>query len=304
MDGSVRQARAADEAAVADFAAATWADREVTDYIPDVFAEWVATDGPDQRTFVYDGDEGVVGVCQGVLLTADEAWAQGIRVDPAVRGAGVGTALTEPVFDWARERGATVCRNLVFSWNDAGLGQSRATGFAPVTEFRFVHPEPDADAETDAEGADDLTVEHDPAAVWRGWQGSPAERHLHGLGLDPAETWALSEVTRERVHELADEEWVATVRDDDGTRAATARVRTYESSDGTRYAEYGFTAWTDLPAARSLFAAIRRDAGRLGVDETRVLVPEKPRHVSDAAVARVDVADHPEFVFAADLTGR
>jgi len=303
MDGSVRRARPEDEAAIADFAAATWADRDVTDYVPDAFAEWVATDGPDQRTAVYEGDDGVVGVCQGVLLTEDEAWAQGIRVDPSVRGAGVGTALTEAVFDWARDRGATVCRNLVFSWNAAGLGQSRATGFEPVTEFRFAHPEPDADAESTGEAAGTLTVELDPAAAWRCWHGAPAERHLHGLGLDPTETWALSEVTRERVHDLAEDQWVAAVRDDGGTRAATARVRTDERGD-TGYAEYGFTAWADRPAARTLFAAIRRDAARLGVDETRVLLPETPRHVSDAAVARVDVGEYPEFVFAADLTGR
>jgi hypothetical protein len=192
----------------------------------------------------------------------------------------------------------------VFSWNAAGLGQSRATGFEPVTEFRFAHVDPDPDAESDAEAADDLAVVGDPGAVWRRFQGSVAAAHLGGLGLDPSETWALSEVTRERVHALADDEWVAVVRGDDGTRAATARVRTDESTDGTRYAEYGFADWTDQSALRTLFAAVARDAARCDADETRVLVPETPRHVSDAAYTRADIADEPEFVLARDLTAQ
>jgi GNAT superfamily N-acetyltransferase len=298
--GTVRQARADDADAVAAFAAATWSDREVTDYVPEVFPEWVESDGPDQRTVVFDAGDDIAGVCQGVLLTEDEAWAQGIRVNPAFRGEGIGTALTEAVFDWARERGATVCRNLVFSWNSAGLGQSRAVGFEPATEFRFAHPEPDAGAEAGS----DLAVETDPAAAWRFWQGSAAARHLRGLGLDPDETWALSEMTRDRVHGLAEEEWVAAVVGEAGTRAATARVREYESGDGTTYAEYGFADWADLPAARTLFAAIQRDAARLDVEETRVLFPERPRHVSDAAYAQANIGEEPEFVMAKDLTGR
>jgi len=304
MTGTVRQARADDADAVTAFTAETWSDREVTDYVPDVFPEWVATDGPDQRTVVLDTGDDIAGVCQGVVLTDDEAWAQGIRVDPAFRGEGVGTRLTEAVFDWARERGATVCRNLVFSWNSAGLGQSRAVGFEPATEFRFAHPAPDADAESDAEAAGDLAVDRDPAAVWRYWQGSTAARHLRGLGLDPDETWALSEVTRDRVHALADDEWVAAVVGDEGARAATARVREYESGDGTAYAEYGFAGWADLPAARTLFAAVQRDAADLDVDATRVLFPERPRHVTDAAYAQANIGEEPEFVMEKDLTGR
>ena len=304
MVGTVRQARADDADAVTAFASETWSDREVTDYVPDVFPEWVETDGPDQRTVVVDTGDDVAGVCQGVMLTDQEAWAQGIRVNPDYRGEGVGTRLTEAVFDWARERGATVCRNLVFSWNAAGLGQSRAVGFEPATEFRFAHPDPDADTESDAAASGDLSVEEDAAAVWRYWQGSDAARHLRGLGLDPDETWALSEVTRERVETLAVDEWVAAVQDEAGTRAATVRVREYESGDGTTYAEYGFAGWDDSPAARTLFAAVGRDAADLGVDETRVLFPETPRYVSDAAYAQANIGDEPEFVMAKDLTGR
>ncbi len=68
------------------------------------------------------------------------------------------------------------------------------------------------------------------------------------------------------------------------------------------FAEYAIGAWTDADAARSLFAAISRDAASRGADETRVLIPETPRVVSDAAYCRVKIADDPDFVMGMDLT--
>jgi len=145
----VREALPADADAVAAFTRDTWDGRE-EDYIPRVFPEWAASDDPDRGTFVatlppdavaerdasgnnddrdpgdtlVEGDgagvadtgdpEAVVGCVQAVLLSEWEAWAQGIRVDPAARGFGVGTALSTAALDWARDRGARVCRNMVF----------------------------------------------------------------------------------------------------------------------------------------------------------------------------------------------
>jgi len=304
-DFTVRQARADDYAAVAAFTRDTWADREVGDYVPDVFREWVRTDGPDQRTLVADAGDDVAGLCQGALLSDHEVWAQGMRVNPDFRGEGVGSALTEAVFEWARDQGATVCRNLVFSWNDAGLGQSRAVGFDPVTQFRFAHPQPDADAEAPAEASGDLTVMEDAASAWSLWHRSAANRSLRGLVLDSSVAWAVSELSREKLLALADDERVFAVAGEDGTRAAAVRVRDDESTDGdTRYAEYGFAVWTDVEAARTIFAAIERDAAALGADETRVVVPETARYVSDAAYVRAAIGDSPEFVLEKDLTGR
>ncbi|MFD1585714.1 GNAT family N-acetyltransferase [Halorientalis brevis] len=303
MAPTVRQAAADDYEAVAAFTEDTWADRDVGDYIADVFREWVASDGPSQRTLVAEVDGDVVGLCQGVLLSDHEAWAQGMRVDPDFRGEGVAVALTEAVFEWARDRGATVCRNLVFSWNDAGLGQSRAVGFEPATQFRFAHPEPDADAEAPAETSGELSVTDDAAAAWSCWQRSAVTAELRGLMLDPTETWAVSELSRQQLLDVADDERVFAVQGENGTRAAAVRVRDYESTDGeTRYAEYGFATWTDVPAAQTVFAAIERDAAALGVDETRVVIPETARHVSDAAYARANVGEAPEFVLEKDLS--
>lgn len=300
MGIEVRQARLDDEADVVAFTEETWPDHG-GDYLPDVFADWVRADGDTQRTFVAAEDGTAVGVVQAVLLTEREAWMQGMRVDPAVRGRGLSTRLHEAAADWASERGATVGRGMVFSWNGPALAASRAAGFDPTTEFRWVHPAPDADAEPE------LTVTADPDAGWTYWQRSTARDRLRGLALATEEPWAMQELTSGTLAWAAEETYLAVVRDG-GTRGLAFRVRDadHETEDGEteRWVEYGIGAWADLAACRSLLAAVARDAADLGADRTRVLVPEDVAAVSDAAVAGAGVGDEPVFVFSADLTGR
>jgi GNAT superfamily N-acetyltransferase len=296
---TVRQARASDAAAVESFTRDTWADREAGDYIPRVFDEWVRTDGPDQRTFVAETDGRVVGLIQAVLLAADEAWTQGLRVAPSVRGADVGSTLSRAAQTWARDQGATVARGMVFSWNVMGLGHARANGFEAVTEFRWAHPAPD---ETAVSG---FSESADPAAAWRFWTDSDARSHLGGLALSTTESWALCELRRETLQEAAADDGLFVVARR-GTRGVAFRTRETDvggdEGEDVRLAEYGVAAWDDPDACEALLRAIARDAGKRGADRTRVLVPETARHVSDVAVARVAVADEPDFVLAADLT--
>lgn len=301
-DLDVRQARLEDRDAVVSFTRDTWPELG-GDYVPRVFEEWVETDGPTQRTFVATIDDRPVGICQALLLSDDEGWAQGMRVDPDYRGREISPNLSEAAFAWCGDRGATVCRNMVFSWNAAGLGQSRAVGFEPVCEFRWIEPEPDPDPEVDAAVGDDFDVRSDPIAAWRAFHGSDAYRELDGLGLALDESWVLCEVTRER---LADAYRVLAVDDGDRVRATTFRTRTFEREDEdgeeTRWAEYGVGAWDDLESFRALAGAVARDAAAQGASRARMLVPETPRHVSDAAAARVEFGDEPDFVLARDLT--
>jgi len=294
----VRQARHEDAEAVRAFTTDTWADRDGSDYIPDVFETWVDTDGERQHTSVAVEDGVPIGIVQTVRLTDHEAWQQGMRVDPDYRGAGIGIALCHAGFDWAREAGATLARNMVFSWNGAGLGLSRAAGFEPGPEFRWAHPEPDADATPDGTVTDDLN------AAWAFWQGSQNRNALRGLGLHYSESWAVAEVSHD-VLEYARDEQSLIVVDRAGTSAVTYRSRVYdrETDDGTEtWAEYGAAAWEDTAAVRDLFAAISRDADAVDADRVRVLVPETTRAVSDAAATRVGISDAPDFVLTADLT--
>ncbi len=292
----VRQARADDHDAVAAFTRDTWGSG--SDYIPEVFPQWVETDGPKQRTFVLDAGDDIAGILQCVLLSDHEAWAQGMRMNPAYRGEGLSPRLSHAAFDWAREQGAAVCRNMVFSWNVAGLGQSRAVGFDPCTEFRYATPTPDATA------VSGLDLGQDPDAAWAFWTGSDTRTALRGLAMDDTESWALSELTRDRLAVAGSEDRLAVVQDD-GTRGFTYRDRTseHETDDGpeTR-AVYGVAAWDTPAACRALLDWVARDAAAVGADSVRVLVPEGVRWISDVAAARVDVSDEPDFVMEADLS--
>ncbi|QSG14311.1 GNAT family N-acetyltransferase [Halapricum desulfuricans] len=295
----IRQARADDRDDVVAFTRETWSDRDVDDYIPRVFEEWIEADGPEQRTVVAEIDGTAVGICQGVVLSEHEAWLQGMRVDPDHRGAGVALSMMEALLAWARKQGASVARDMVFSWNDGGLGLSRAAGFGAATEGRWAQPAPDPSASPDLELFDD------PDAAWGHWQRSDARDLLSGLGVDPDEPWSLSEITRERFRSGC--ERVIALGDEAGTRATTARIRRRErevEGGGTEtWAVYGHSSWDSPDAARALFDAIAADAADLGVDHTRVLIPETCRHVSEAAAADGRISDEPFFVLEADLTG-
>jgi len=298
MSMEVRQATPADEPDVVAFTQATWPGRH-GDYLPRVFADWVARDGPAERTFVVDDEGAAVGVVKAVLQTPREAWMQGMRIAPDYRGRGLSTRLHEAAADWARERGATVGRGIVFSWNGPALAASRVAGFEPATEYRWAHPAPDPAAEPD------LTVDDDVDAGWSYWQRSAARSHLRGLAYDMDETWAVRELTRDTLERAAAETFLGVVKAD-GTRGLAFRSRDVDREDDAgepvHLAEYGLAAWADPAACASLVAAIARDAAALGADRTRVFVPETVAAVSDAALAGAELGEEPLFVLEADLT--
>ncbi|MFP4628071.1 MAG: N-acetyltransferase family protein, partial [Halobacteriales archaeon] len=198
-DATIRDAHPADHDDVVAMTADTWPDRPGDDYLPRVFPEWIADDGRPKRTRVVEVDGRAVAIAQAVMLTDDEGWGQGLRVHPEFRRHGLSRALTVDLFDWVREAGAAVMRALVFGWNGAGLGQSRATGYRPLGAFRWVHPEPagggvarEAARRQPGVDPDAVSVVDDPTAAWHARDvGSGA---LGGLALSMDESWALSEL--------------------------------------------------------------------------------------------------------------
>lgn len=306
IDVEIRRATHDDYEAVAAFTSDLWQDRG-GDYLPRVYHDWLEDETDDhKKTFLATVDDDVAGIVQTVMLSADEAWFQGMRVHPDYRRRGVSRRLNEACFEWARGKGATVGRLMTFSWNVAALGAARAGGFEPVTEFRWAHPGPDLDPDP---GPGDLhTVANDPAAAWRYWTESRAREHLRGVALSPEESWAVRELTRGDLRNLASETAVFAVEGERGVSGMAYRTREYdrenEVGEPETWAEYGVGAWADVPSARSLFAAVARDAADLGVDRTRVLIPETVRYVSDASYAGAAVSDDPDFVLGVDLTGQ
>ncbi|AEH36302.1 GNAT family N-acetyltransferase [Halopiger xanaduensis] len=311
---NIRRATHDDYEAVADFTSDIWTDRG-GDYIPRIYHDWLEDEpGQGKKTFLAEIDGEAAGIVQAVMLSEDEAWFQGMRVAAEHRRKGVSTRLNEACFEWAREHGATVARVMIFSWNAASFGATRANGYEPLAEFRFAQPDPATDADLDAE-LDGYRVSSDPTAAWRYWTHSDAREHLDGLGLAPEESWAVRELTREDFDRLADESAVFAVESEDGLAGAAYRSRTYERTvddaegDSSEdepttetWAEYGVGAWNSVDAARALFAAIARDAADCGADKTRVLIPETPRYVTDAPYAGVGISEEPDFVLGIDLT--
>lgn len=125
----VRPARAEDREAVLAFCAHTWSGG---DYIEDVWEEWLH----DERgaLLVAVSQDRPIGLIHVGLSSDDEAWLEGIRVEPAERRRGVGRVLVSRALVAARERGAKVARLVTDHDNTASQGLIGGFGFKRVAE--------------------------------------------------------------------------------------------------------------------------------------------------------------------------
>jgi len=69
------------------------------------------------------------------MISDDEAWLEGIRVDPAHQREGFGRVLTSRALVAAREHGAAVARLITSSDNEASQGMFARFGFVRVAEM-------------------------------------------------------------------------------------------------------------------------------------------------------------------------
>lgn len=112
----IRPARSEDREAVLAFCAHTW---DWGDYIEYVWDEWLHD--PQGQMFVATVDGQPVGVAHFRMLSATEAWLEGIRIDPAYRQQGLATAINNTMLAEAMRRGATVARLITESTNTAAM---------------------------------------------------------------------------------------------------------------------------------------------------------------------------------------
>ena len=113
---------------------------------PAVDVDWPVREGPgwfrellEQDCLLAvarDGDR-VVGHLVGKLLEPDDmrtrrfAVLESVRVDPAVRGGGVGSALVEHFLGWAEERGAEQASVTAYAANAGAQRLYQRYGFRP-----------------------------------------------------------------------------------------------------------------------------------------------------------------------------
>jgi ribosomal protein S18 acetylase RimI-like enzyme len=125
----VRPARAEDREPVLAFCARTWEDG---DYIASVWDDWLS----DETSVLLVGVTGgrPVAIAHMRMVSLDEAWLEGIRVDPQMQRQGIGRAMLSRALAAARERGASVARLCVEQDNTASQRLVARFGFTRVAE--------------------------------------------------------------------------------------------------------------------------------------------------------------------------
>ena len=191
------------------------------DYIGDVFADWVdATDGVFLAVTAGPGAETaegtripagqVIAVSRVAILTAAEAWLEGIRVDPLVRGLRIATDLQVAELRWAAAHGASVMRYLTGEQNEGSHRLGAKHGFALLGAARTygwdhdMEPAPTVDESI-------VVASAPPAAIPTGsrpdgwWSALSADATVAGAHhLYEPRSWALQAFTRERLDEHID----------------------------------------------------------------------------------------------------
>lgn len=168
---TIRPARAEDRPAVEHICAHTW---EWGDYLPDVWEEWLA----DPRGVLQVGeiDGRVVAVNKITFHQPDQAWLEGMRVDPEVRRQGIARQFVVHDLTYARERGARVVRLATGHSNTAVHTLAAQFGMRRVNEGSLF----EAGARPEAPAPAILGPEH-AARVLAFIRHSPVLAHTHGL---------------------------------------------------------------------------------------------------------------------------
>lgn len=111
-----RAARPEDREAVLAFCIHTW---DWGDYIEYVWDEWLHD--PKGKLFVATVDGQPAAVAHVQMLTATEAWMEGLRVAPEYRNRGIARAMNDVQMAEVLARGATVVRLITESTNAASI---------------------------------------------------------------------------------------------------------------------------------------------------------------------------------------
>jgi hypothetical protein len=231
----VRRARHEDREAVLGFASRTW---DGWDYIPEAWDPWLAapdgvvlvavTTGPTRGADGGTLEAGrPVALARVALLAPGEAWLEGIRVDPAVRGRDVVTNLQVAELAWCRALGARVVRYATHESNEGSHRLGARHGFRLLCTWRSYGQPDDVPAQAGGPRAPRLARDADAADLehwWRFVAHDPV--YALGAGLYEWRGWAVQALTRERfeAHVRADEVVLAA---DGGALGILPRIGTW-----------------------------------------------------------------------------
>jgi GNAT superfamily N-acetyltransferase len=272
----VRRARPEDRDAVLGFASTTW---DGWDYIPDAWPQWIAADDGVLLVAV-PGRDGLrsrdgellpadvpIAVTRVALLAAHEAWLEGIRVDPRVRGRSVATTLQVAELRWAAAQGATVIRYVTGERNEGSMRLGARHGFITLADRRSFGPteddgtEPSAPAwETLHERLDERGVLVPPEDTDRWWAHVEQDATFAaGERLYEHRAWTLLELTRDRLRaHAAASEALALERADRWAVAIRPRYSGWAEDEGVHL---GIVLASQADAAAELVAFVNGAAG-------------------------------------------
>ncbi len=134
---SIRRARPGDKEAVLRFSEHTW---EWGDYIPLVWGKWL--NEPKSRLLVATKQKTPVAIIHAVMVSREEGWLEGLRVDPEFRKMGVAGRMTRQGLKELEELGARVVRFITSSANAPIHRIAEELGFTKIATLR--HYEADA----------------------------------------------------------------------------------------------------------------------------------------------------------------
>jgi GNAT superfamily N-acetyltransferase len=167
-----RPVRLEDKARILEFTAHTWGDDE-DDYIQYVFDDWLNDFRGEFTAGEMNGQ--VVAIAKLTDTGLGDWWFEGLRVDPHMRGQGIGAALNLYQVNLARQLGGTAIRYTTSSDNVGSQAIGFKTGFELAYAYvMYTAPALDQRFSSVRLGLDDL-----PAL--REWLVSPLIRHARGL---------------------------------------------------------------------------------------------------------------------------
>jgi ribosomal protein S18 acetylase RimI-like enzyme len=184
---NIRPARLDDEAAIVAFTTGTF---EWGDYVPDSFAEWMASEDHSIVLVATTDDDEPIGLVRVVMVSPEEAWLHAARVHPEARRKGIAMEATRAANRWASEQGARVSRLFTESWNTAAQEQVRKAGFRDVsTWFYAIRPIGSTQPDTSGNGGQRVRGEERlapaPSAeaelAYLSWSSGDLVRHSRGL---------------------------------------------------------------------------------------------------------------------------
>jgi ribosomal protein S18 acetylase RimI-like enzyme len=133
MSMEVRRARPADRQRILDISAQIW---DGYDYVPLMLDEWLAGTAGELLVAALDG--GVAAFSYRTWVADGHAWLQGIRTDTALRGKGLGRALTERSIERAWADGARRIGLSTYIDNQASIHIVESFGFRRMASFVYL----------------------------------------------------------------------------------------------------------------------------------------------------------------------